>query len=144
MLSSRIARARKRNRLRAALLSGLVAVAATAAFGSATAAAEPGSRAQKYYGYWNYDQPHAPTLNNVAVLACPDGTSQCDSQLPLPLRIPQIGWVLFSAGPGGTVNGHTDQGCTWNFTVTPGGLELSSTTQQCFNQNIGSAYNITK
>src|SRR5262249_31542863 len=43
-----------------------------------------------------------------------------------------------------TVNGHTDQGCTWNFDVKPASLELSSTTQQCFNQNIGSSYNVTK
>lgn len=53
----------------------------------------------------------------------------------------RLGAVL--PGPDGTVNGHTDQGCTWNFTVNPIGLELSSTTQQCFNQNIGSGYNIT-
>ncbi|MFE2431615.1 hypothetical protein ACFXJ5_33390 [Streptomyces sp. NPDC059373] len=147
MLSSRMTRARKRNGLRTALLSGFVALfalATTSSFGSATATAEPASNAHKYYGYWNYDQPNVTTLNNVAVLACPDGTSQCDSPLPLPLRIPQVGWVLFSAGPNGTVNGHTDQGCTWNFTVTPTGLELSSTTQQCFNHNIGSAGNITK
>lgn len=147
MLSSRFTRARKGNGLRTALLSGLVALfalATTASFGSATANAESDSNAQKYYGYWNYDQPDITTLNNVAVLACPDGTGQCGSPLPLPLPIPQIGWVLFSAGPNGTVNGHTDQGCTWNFRVTRTGLELSSTTQQCFNQNIGSAGNIIK
>jgi hypothetical protein len=100
--------------------------------------------AAKYYGMWNYDQPDASTLNNVVVLACPDGGGQCDSQLPLPLRVPQVGWVVFSPGPNGTVNGHTDQGCTWNFTVHPTGLELSSTTQQCFNQAVGSVYNLTK
>lgn len=98
---------------------------------------------QKYLGYWNYDQPN-PTLNNVAVLACPGGGGQCDPQLPLPLKVPQVVWVLFSAGPKGTVNGHTDQGCTWNFKITPTGLELSSTTQECFNFDVGSSYNTTK
>jgi len=147
VLRSRNTHAPKGNRPRARLLSGLVtlfALAATTSFGSTTATAEPDVNAQKYYGYWNYDQPNAATLNNVAVLDCPNGASQCDSPLPLPLRIPQVGWVLFSAGPNGTVNGHTDQGCTWNFTVSPTGLELSSTTQECFNENIGSGYNITK
>lgn len=149
MLSSRITRARKRNARRTALLRGIVALVALAAmtsFGSATAAAKPNLNAQKYYGYWNYDQPNLTTLNNVAVLACPDGTSQCGAQLPLPLplRVPQVGWVLFSPGPDGTVNGHTDQGCTWNFRVTPTGLELSLTTQRCFNPTIGSEGNLTK
>lgn len=100
--------------------------------------------AQKYLGTWNYDQPDLATLNNVAVMACPDGGGTCDNQLPLPLQIPQVGWVVFSPGPNGSVNGQTDQGCTWNFTVTRTGLELSSTTQMCFNHNIGSAYNITQ
>lgn len=113
-------------------------------FGVTGASAEPAPSAQKYLGYWNYDQPNLTTLNNVDVLACPDGGSQCDPQLPLPLKVPQVGWVLFSAGPNGTVNGHTDQGCTWNFKVTPTGLELSSTTQECFNHDIGSPGNITK
>lgn len=136
-----------RSSRRAALLAGfaaLLALATTTLLGSTAATAHASSNAQKYYGYWNYDQPNLASLNNVAVLACPDGTGQCGSPLPLPLRIPQIGWVLFSPGPDGTVNGHTDQGCTWNFTISLTGLELSSTTQQCFNQNIGSAYNITK
>jgi hypothetical protein len=60
------------------------------------------------------------------------------------LKVPQVGWVLFSAEPNGTVNGLTDQGCTWNFKVTPTGLELSSTTQECFNHAIGSSGNIIK
>jgi hypothetical protein len=99
---------------------------------------------QKYLGYWNYDQPNLTTLNNVAVLACPGGGGQCDPLLPLPLKVPQVGWVLFSPGPNGTVNGHTDQGCTWNFKVTPTDLELSSTTQACFNPSIGSSSNLTQ
>jgi hypothetical protein len=113
-------------------------------YGIAEASAAPAPNVQKYLGYWNYDQPSLTTLNNVDVLACPGGGGQCDRQLPLPLKVPQVGWVLFSAGPNGTVNGHTDQGCTWNFKVTPTGLVLSSTTQQCFNHAIGSSGNITK
>lgn len=133
-------------RIPRAVLLVMVALFATAASlcGPAAASADTGTSAAHYYGYWNYDQPDNLTLNNVAVLACPDGGGQCDAQLPLPLRIPQVGWVLFSPGPGGTVNGLTDQGCTWNFTVHPTWLQLSSTTQECFNHNIGSSYNLTK
>jgi hypothetical protein len=127
-----------------ACLAALFATAIGVPRGLTRASAEAAPNIQEYLGYWNYDQPNLTTLNNVAVLACPGGGGQCDPQLPLPLKIPQVGWVLFSPGPDGTVNGHTDQGCTWNFTVTPAGLELSSTTQQCFNHDIGSSYNITK
>ncbi|GLY78418.1 hypothetical protein Airi01_066850 [Actinoallomurus iriomotensis] len=123
-----------------ALSVGLMA----ASFDATPASAETHTDAAKYYGIWNYDQPDAATLNNVAVLECPDGSGQCDAQLPLPLRLPQVGWVVFSPGPNGTINGHTDGGCTWNFTVHPSGLELSSTTQQCFNPTVGSVGNITR
>lgn len=134
-------------RTRLALLAAVVAlfaVATAAPFGSATASTGTHTNAAKYYGIWNYDQPNAATLNNIAVLECRDGSGQCDPQLPLPLRLPQVGWVVFSPGPNGTVEGHTDQGCTWNFTVHPTGLELSSTTQQCFNPAVGSVGNLTK
>ncbi|WP_433438929.1 hypothetical protein [Nonomuraea sp. CA-141351] len=126
-----------------AAVAAFLAVA-TAPFGATAASADTDTNAAKYYGKWNYDQPDAATLNNVAVLACPDGGGQCDLQLPLPLKVPQVGWVVFSPGPNGTVNGHTDQGCTWNFRVHPTGLELSSTTQECFNPAIGHSSNLTK
>jgi hypothetical protein len=98
----------------------------------------------KYLGTWTYDQPNPTTGNNVAVLACPEGGNSCNHnpQLPLPLSIPQVGWIDFYPGPNGTVYGHTDQGCTWNFDVTPTGLELSSKTQLCFNATIGQYYSI--
>jgi hypothetical protein len=97
----------------------------------------------KYLGRWNYDQPNLTTGNNVAVLACPAGGTSCnDPRLPLPLSIPQVGWIDFYPGPTGTLYGHTDQGCTWNFDVTPTGLELSSQTQLCFNATIGQYYSI--
>jgi hypothetical protein len=127
-----------------AAVVALWAVVTAAPLGSTTASAATDTNAAKYYGMWNYDQPDAATLNNIDVLACSDGGGQCDQQLPLPLQVPQVGWVLFSPGPNGTVNGHTDQGCTWNFSVQPTGLELSSTTQRCFNPAIGSSGNITK
>ncbi|MGI8329961.1 hypothetical protein ACRYCC_08335 [Actinomadura scrupuli] len=129
--------------LLAAVVALLVGLTATP-FGATTASADTHTNAAKYYGMWNYDQPDAATLNNISVLACPDGGGQCDPQLPLPLQVPQVGWVVFSPGPNGTVNGHTDQGCTWNFTVHLTGLELSSTTQQCFNPAVGSVGNLTK
>lgn len=146
--SQRLMHAGPRSRawLRITLPFGLVALFAVAVGMSygLTRAAEPAPSVQKYLGYWNYDQPNLTTLNNVDVLACPDGGGQCDTLLPLPLKVPQVGWVLFSEGLNGTINGHTDQGCTWNFRVTTTGLELSSTTQECFNPNIGSAGNIIK
>ncbi|MEV6967003.1 hypothetical protein AB0M47_18000 [Hamadaea sp. NPDC051192] len=99
---------------------------------------------ERYLGRWNYDQPDPATGNNVAVLACRDGGTSCSQnpQLPLPLSIPQVGWIDFSPGPNGSLYGHTDQGCTWNFAVKPGGLELSSTNQLCFNSTIGQYYSI--
>lgn len=143
---SRFARASARPAF--ALLTAVAAlsVSQTAAPSEATASAPADSHtnAAKYYGRWNYDQPDAATLNNITVLACPDGSGQCVPQLPLPLRVPQVGWVVFSPGPNGTVNGHTDQGCNWNFAVHPAGLELSSTTQECLGPAVGSVGNLTR
>ena len=127
-----------------ACLAAFFALAAGVPYGITEASAAPAPSMQKYLGYWTYDQPNLTTLNNVDVLACPDGGGQCDQQLPLPLKIPQVGWELFTPGPNGTVNGTSDQGCTWNFKVTPTDLELSSTTQECFNHAIGSSGNIIK
>jgi hypothetical protein len=82
-------------------------------------------------------------MTNIAVASCPAGTPSCAS-VP-PISIPQIGYVVFSAGPGGSVIGHTDQGCTWRFTPQPGGLELSpGAAQSCFNHVIGSSYTMTR
>ncbi|GHO58258.1 hypothetical protein [Ktedonobacter robiniae] len=80
--------------IRIALRFGLVALFAVAVgasyglYGLTRASASPAPSVQKYLGYWNYDQPNLTTLNNVAVLACPDGGGQCDPQLPLPLKTP--------------------------------------------------------
>jgi hypothetical protein len=94
-------------------------------------------------GTWNYDQPSSKTMTNIAVISCPPGTSSCAS-VP-PISIPQIGYVIFSAGPDGSVIGHTDQGCTWRFTPRPEGLELRpGKAQTCFNHVIGSSYTMTR
>jgi hypothetical protein len=121
-----------------------VCMLALALVGLAGACSQSESDVEKYLGTWNYDQPDLATSNNIDVLACPDGGGQCDPQLPLPLKVPQIGWVVFSLAKDGTINGRTDQGCLWNFDVTSTGLELSSMTQSCFNKNIGSAGTLTR
>jgi hypothetical protein len=97
--------------------AALLAVAVPVGVASASSSAR-----DKYLSRWNYDQPDTATGNNVAVLACRDGGTSCshNPNLPLPLSIPQVGWIEFSPGPSGTLYGHTDQGCTWNFFVAPG------------------------
>jgi hypothetical protein len=129
-----------------ALLFGLVALtAAGMPAGTAEASPPPQASAHKYLGTWNYDQPDQTTMRNVAVLSCPPGAEGCASGLlPLPLRIPQIGNIVFSAAANGMVVGRTDQGCTWTFAVTTRSLELSPPAQYCFNHTIGSAYTLTR
>jgi hypothetical protein len=90
---------------------------------------------------WNYDLPDQQISTNIAVIACSAGNTSCAGKPPI--KIPQIGYVIFSAGPDGSVIGHTDQGCTWRFAAHPGGLELSPAPQYCFNHVIGSGYTIT-
>jgi Berberine and berberine like len=129
-----------------ALLFGLVAlIAAAVPAGIAAASPPPGASAQPYLGTWNYDQPDQATMRNIAVLSCPpDGNGCASSPLPLPLSIPQIGNIVFSAAANGMVAGQTDQGCTWRFAVTTRSLELSPPGQFCFNHNIGSSYTLTR
>ncbi|NUT21377.1 MAG: hypothetical protein HOV77_19560 [Hamadaea sp.] len=130
------------------LLAIAVPAEASAAYSTASGQLSPVNQAahsgHKYLGRWNYVQPDRATGNNVAVLACSDGGTSCSHNpaLPLPLKIPQVGWIDFSPGPDGTLYGRTDQGCVWNFAVTAGGLELSSKTQLCFNATIGQYYSI--
>jgi hypothetical protein len=129
-----------------ALLFGLVVlIAAGAPAGIAEATPAPEASAQKYLGTWNYDQPDQATMRNIAVLSCPPAGDGCASGLlPLPLHIPQIGNIVFSAAANGMVVGRTDQGCTWTFAVTPDSLELSPPAQSCLNHTIGSAYTLTR
>jgi hypothetical protein len=146
----RSAHAQPRNRpyarLWTALLFGLVAlIAAGAPAGTAQASPPPDASAHKYLGTWNYDQPDPATMRNIAVLSCPPAGDGCASgPLPLPLHIPQIGNIVFSAAANRRVVGRTDQGCAWTFAVTTGSLELSPPGQSCFNRTIGSAYTLTR
>jgi hypothetical protein len=126
------------------LFSLVVLAAAGVPAGTAQASPPPDANAHKYLGTWNYDQPDPATMRNIAVLSCPPGGNGCaSSPLPLPLHIPQIGNIVFSAANGGVV-GRTDQGCTWTFAVTAQSLELSPPGQSCFNRTIGSAYTLTR
>jgi hypothetical protein len=126
------------------LFSLVVLAAAGVPVGAAQASPPPEPSAHQYLGTWNYDQPDPATMRNIAVLSCPPGGNGCvSSPLPLPLHIPQIGNIVFSAANGGVV-GRTDQGCTWTFAVRSGSLELSPAAQSCFNRNIGSAYTLTR
>jgi hypothetical protein len=128
----------------ALLLSLVVLAAAGVPAGTAQASPPPRASAHKYLGTWNYDQPDPATMRNIAVLSCPPGGNGCPSSpLPLPLHIPQIGNIVFTAADGRVV-GRTDQGCTWTFAVTAHSLELSPAAQYCFNHNIGSAYTLTR
>lgn len=96
----------------------------------------------RYLGMWNYDQPNRQTMTDEATITCPAGNTGCAENPPI--VIPQIGYIVFSAGPDGVVIGHTDQGCTWRFAVEAGGLELNPASQYCFNHVIGSGYTITR
>jgi hypothetical protein len=128
-----------------ALLFGLVVlIAAGVPVGTAEATPPPQASAQRYLGTWNYDQPDPATMRNIAVLSCPPGGEGCASGLlPLPLHIPQIGNIVFSAAANGMVVGRTDQGCTWTFRVATDSLELSEA-QSCLNRTVGSAYTLTR
>jgi hypothetical protein len=149
--SQRSTHARSRNRPPArrwmALLFGLVVLtAAGAPPGIAEASPAPQASPQPYLGTWNYDQPDLATMRNIAVLSCPPAGDGCTSGLlPLPLHIPQVGNIVFSAAANGKVVGRTDQGCTWTFRVATDSLELDpSPPQSCFNRTIGSAYTLTR
>jgi hypothetical protein len=127
----------------AAILVMCLAAWAAAGLAPARAAGQVPASAERDLGTWNYDQPDSRTTTNIAVVSCPPGTANC-ATVP-PIALPQIGYVIFSAGPDGSVTGRTDQGCTWRFTPVPRGLELSpGKAQTCFNHVIGSSYTITR
>ncbi len=114
-------------------LAGLASAPAPADAGPGVSADATGS-VEKYLGTWNYDQPDRVGRINVATMDLfgyrPD--------------IPQIGTITFTRGSGDEVLGHTDQGCTWHFRPAGDALEMTSTTQYCFNHVIGSGYNIDR
>ena len=96
----------------------------------------------KYLGMWNYDEPDLGTMTDIAVITCPASEKSCAGSPPL--QFPQIGFVVLSPGPHGSVIGRTDQGCTWRFAARPRDLALSPAGQYCFNHVVGSGYTITR
>jgi hypothetical protein len=87
-----------------------------------------------FVGTWNYDQPDRSTGRNIGQVICPS---------PAPsLVVPQIGDIVFSKTGENTIQGTTDQGCTWNFAVQGAMATLSPPKQTCFNHVIGSGYTL--
>ncbi|MFI1919278.1 hypothetical protein [Nocardia sp. NPDC020380] len=111
---------------------GLMTVAAAACLVHGMPMATADS-ADPYLGVWNYDQPDRADSTNIAT-AGKFGLN--------PLTYPQIGTVDFERAANGDLTGHTDQGCTWHFRPSGDGLDLTSTDQYCYNNVIGSGYNI--
>lgn len=130
-----------------ALAAPIPAATATTATTTTTTPAfhRPPPSPAKYLGTWNYDLPNSTTMRNIAVISCPATNPECPvlpgGELPS-LQIPQIGTILFTLNPNGTITGRTDQGCSWTFQVEPNALALTGP-QTCFNHVIGSAYTIT-
>ncbi len=118
----------------AALALACLATAPGPSGADPTVSTETTASVEKYLGTWNYDQPDHVTRANIASM---------DLYVYRP-DIPQIGTITFTRGAGDEVIGHTDQGCTWHFRPAGDALEMSSTTQYCFNHVIGSGYNIDR
>jgi hypothetical protein len=110
------------------VLTGSIAINA-----NANAAPSLASTA-KFLGVWNYRTPETTTGLNIAVVS---GTSFSEA-------FPQVGWVDFTQDPDGGVTGTTDQGCTWQFGLESGDLQLASQGQTCFNKVIGSKYQMNR
>jgi hypothetical protein len=138
---------RRRSIILAAALTGAGAVAAAMTVGAqAQAAPRPTTTATttttatgaastaKFLGRWNYRTPQPPTGLNIATVS---GTGFSEN-------FPQVGWIDFTRGRGGEVTGRTDQGCTWRFALEAGRLQLASPGQTCFNQVIGSKYQMNR
>jgi hypothetical protein len=92
-------------------------IALTAGVG-VPAHASKGSAA--FLGVWNYQLPDPATGLNIAVVGGHGFTED----------FPQIGWVDFTRGRNGQVTGRTDQGCTWQFALKSGDLQLAYPGQQ--------------
>ncbi|GAB2550058.1 hypothetical protein [Nocardia heshunensis] len=105
----------------------------TAALAAACASTPTAPATETYQGRWNYDLPDAATMTNIATMNIGDG-----------VQGPQIGDIVFTpAGPDRVV-GRTDVGCTWQFTITPTGLDLAAPNQTCHNPTAGYAYTMTE
>lgn len=137
----------RRPSVEVALFGLVVLVAIETPVSTAQASATNPSSAtntQKYFRTWNYE-PDGTTVRHIAVISCPTGSNGWpSSQLRLPLDLPQLGNVVFSAAADGTVVGRTNQGCTWRFAVAARWLELSPPGPYCFNHNVGSSYALNR
>jgi hypothetical protein len=113
-------------------LAGSIGLSAVV-FSSGAAATTP-SGGSAYLGVWNYQTPDPATGLNIAVVSGHDFTAD----------FPQVGWVDFTQGRDGRVTGRTDQGCTWQFALRSGTLQLAYPGQKCFNKVIGSEYQMNR
>lgn len=95
--------------------------------------------ADAFVGLWNYDHPVLASGFGIATLECPAS----DLSPALSLQLPQIGWLSFERTGPDTLNGTTDQGCAWTFSVEDDVATIDPADQSCFNANIGSSYTIT-
>lgn len=114
------------------------ALAASIAFSTWAEAAPPAvtplASTAKFLGVWNYRTPEPKTGLEIAVVS---GTGFSKD-------FPQVGSVDFTQDPDGEVTGTTDQGCTWQFALESGHLQLASPGQTCFNKVIGSKYQMNR
>jgi hypothetical protein len=135
LMKARALRPRRWLLLAAALVSALAgSIAVSAQADAAPSAAPPPASTARFLGVWNYRAPEPATGLNVAVVS---GTGFSE-------EFPQVGWVDFTPGAGGEVTGTTDQGCTWQFALESGQLQLASQGQTCFNKVIGSRYQMDR
>ncbi len=87
-----------------------------------------------FVGTWNYDQPDRSPGKNIGKVVCPS---------PGPtIVVPQIGSIVISKTGESTIQGKTDQGCTWTFAVQDESAVASPPQQSCFNHVIGSSYTL--
>jgi hypothetical protein len=99
---------------------------------AAASPATPHASTAKFLGVWNYRTPEPRTGLDIAMVS---GFSE---------EFPQVGWVDFTQDPDGEVTGTTDQGCSWQFALESGELQLASQGQACFNKVIGSKYEMNR
>lgn len=99
----------------------------------------PADPADAFVGVWNYDHPALASGFGIATLECPAS----DLSPPLSLLLPQIGWLSFERTGPDRLDGTTDQGCAWTFSVEDDVATIDPVGQSCFNANIGSSYTIT-
>jgi hypothetical protein len=134
-VKTRASRLRRWTLLAAALTGALAgSIAINARADAAPSAVTPFAATAKFLGVWNYRTPQPRTGRNIAVVSG-NGFSE---------DFPQVGWVDFTQDPNGQVTGTTDQGCSWQFALESGDLQLASPGQMCFNEVIGSKYQMNR